>query len=369
MKKLSHALLASIVAVAVVVNFGCGGNSAVPTFHHAAGHRGSASPQNDDQGAARVMTYNLDEGTDYLEAIGALLGGNFANFQAAVQLTIDNVQATDPADRMATIARLIATNQPDLISVQEATQWRIGACKDSDAPAIDFLQLLLNSLSAQGQHYTPVVVVKEFDVSGVTPNFTCVRATNQDAIIAADKVQTSNVQSGHYQNQLTFSTFLGPVSVTRGWGSADVTVRGQSFHLVGTHLESFSTAVQIAQANELLQGPARSTLPVVLAADFNAVANNPNDPTYATYSEIVNAGFVDTWPVANPNDPGLTCCQDPLLLNPASSLSQRIDLIFSRGDSRVRWATLVGADPTDKTSSGLWPSDHAGVLSALKPDH
>ena len=199
--------------------------------------------------------------------------------------------------------------------------------------------------------------------------FPCVRATNQDAIIAADKVQTSNVQSGHYQNQLTFSTFLGPVSVTRGWGSADVTVRGQSFHLVGTHLESFSTAVQIAQANELLQGPARSTLPVVLAADFNAVANNPNDPTYATYSEIVNAGFVDTWPVANPNDPGLTCFQDPLLLNPASSLSQRIDLIFSRGDSRVRWATLVGADPTDKTSSGLWPSDHAGVLSALKPDH
>jgi endonuclease/exonuclease/phosphatase family metal-dependent hydrolase len=231
---------------------------------------------------------------------------------------------------------------------------------------IDILQSLMNSLAARGQNYTVVVVVKEFDVSSITPDFTCVRATNQDAILANNKVGMSNVQSGHYQNVLSFPTAFGPVSIVRGWGSVDATVRGKSFRFVTTHLEANSAAIQIAQGNELLQGPANTSMPVILAADFNAVANNPNDPTYPTYSEIVNAGFLDTWPAANPNDPGLTCCQDPLLLNASSSLSQRIDLIFSRGGFRVRWANLVGADPANKTSSGLWPSDHSGVLGALK---
>lgn len=319
--------------------------------------------------SVRVMTYNLDEGTDYKEVTAALLSGDFKAVQAATLLTINNVQATNPPDRMATIAQEIADKQPALVSVQEATQWRIANCQDSDAPAIDILQLLLNALAAQGQNYSAVVVVKEFDVSSVTPDFTCVRATNQDAILAKGGVQISNAQSGHYQNLVSFNTKFGKVTIFRGWGSVDVTAGNQSFRFVGTHLEADNAPIQIAQGNELLQGPANTNIPVILAADFNSVANNPSDPTYPTYSEIVNAGFGDVWTMANQGDPGLTCCQDPLLLNTDSLLSQRIDLIFARGGFRAREAELLGDESDDKTSTGLWPSDHAGVLGELKLSH
>jgi endonuclease/exonuclease/phosphatase family metal-dependent hydrolase len=322
-----------------------------------------------DHRSIQVVTYNLDEGTDYNEVIAALLSGDFKAFQQAVLLTINNVKATNPPDRMATIAQEIGDKGPDLVSVQEATQWRIANCKDSDSPAIDILQLLLNDLAAQGQNYNAVVTVKEFDVSGVTPDFTCIRATNQDAILARGDVQISNVQSGHYQNLLSFNTKLRKVTIVRGWGAVDVTVGNKSFRCVGTHLEGNSAPIQIAQGNELLQGPANTNIPVILAGDFNSVANNPNDPTYPTYREIVNAGLVDIWPVANPGDPGLTCCQDPLLLNVDSQLSQRIDLIFANGGLRVREAELIGDESDDKTSTGLWPSDHAGGVGKLKLSH
>ena len=168
---------------------------------------------------------------------------------------------------------------------------------------------------------------------------------------------------------MSFNTNFGKVTILRGWGSVDVTAGKQSFRFVGTHLEADNAPIQIAQGNELLQGPANTNMPVILAADFNSVANNPSDPTYPTYSEIVNAGFVDVWPAVNQGDPGLTCCQDPLLLNTASLLSQRIDLIFARGGFRVGEADLIGDESDDKTSTGLWPSDHAGVLGELKLSH
>src|SRR5437588_1251658 len=295
-----------------------------------------------DSGAAKVMTYNIDEGTDFQEAIAALFSGNQDDFLAAVQLTIDNVRATNPPARMEAIAKEIATLGPDLVGLQEVTQWRTGACSDSDTPEIDFLQLLLDKLVAQHQKYVVVATVKEFDFSGFTPTFTCVRASDSDVILARTDhdVQLSNIQTANFQNILSFNTPLGPVTVLRGWAQVDAVVRGQALRFITTHLEDGSQGdgfllIQEAQAGELLQGPANTSMPVVLAGDFNSSANNPGDPTYATYSEILAGGLVDVWPVAN-HDAGLTCCQDPLLLNPASLLSNRIDLVFERGSFRIR---------------------------------
>jgi hypothetical protein len=51
--------------------------------------------------------------------------------------------------------------------------------------------------------------------------------------------------------------------------------------------------------------------------------------------------------------------------NPVSQLSQRIDLILTTGEVKPQNIALFGDDQSDKTSDGLWPSDHAGVGAQL----
>jgi hypothetical protein len=46
-----------------------------------------------------------------------------------------------------------------------------------------------------------------------------------------------------------------------------------------------------------------------------------------------------------------------------SELYQRIDLILTMGDVKVRNIALFGADPRERIIGGLWPSDHAGVAA------
>ena len=62
-----------------------------------------------------------------------------------------------------------------------------------------------------------------------------------------------------------------------------------------------------------------------------------------------------------------------MLDNELSSLDMRIDHIFVRspdGDPEILeqamvFAKTLGDEPADKTPSGLWPSDHAGVWGRI----
>ncbi len=100
---------------------------------------------------------------------------------------------------------------------------------------------------------------------------------------------------------------------------------------------------------------------MVLTGDLNSTTST------AAYAELTGAGFTDTWLAANPGDPGLTCCQVPpdSIVNSTSQLYDRIDYVLARGGLDVFGEHLVGADPADRTASGLWPSDHAGIVATL----
>ena len=64
---------------------------------------------------------------------------------------------------------------------------------------------------------------------------------------------------------------------------------------------------------------------------------------------------------------GFTCCQESDLRNATSTADGRIDLVLYRGRFRVIDVTVEGTDPaTSKTPSGLWPSDHFGVLANVE---
>jgi endonuclease/exonuclease/phosphatase family metal-dependent hydrolase len=321
----------------------------------------------------KMMTYNVDEGTDYIEVLGAT---SFTGFLAAVQLTWNNVQATDPAVRAVSIAQQISSAEPDFVALQEATLWRTGPGPFPTDVAYDFIDLIRTELARQGHPYNLVVVVDEFDLQAPTPTGMWIRATNRDAILARADLDPEtftlrSTQTGHYSVILQVPTPLGPVTVTRGWAYVDASVRGTNFRLITTHLEdgeanAFFVPIQIAQAQELLAGPGNTAQPVILLGDFNATADNPANPSFAAYSVFTGAGYQDAWSEINPSLPGLTCCQTPGDMDPISRLDRRIDLVFTHGPIQIDTAKLYGADADEDRLEGLWPSDHAAV--AVKVD-
>jgi endonuclease/exonuclease/phosphatase family metal-dependent hydrolase len=126
----------------------------------------------------------------------------------------------------------------------------------------------------------------------------------------------------------------------------------------------------VAQARELLLSAADTSLPVIIAGDSNIDADSSLDPSFPGYQAIINAGFTDAWLSKRAPDPGFTAHQAENLLNPTSLLNHRIDLVLFRGGFGVADISLIGNQPADRTSSGLWPSDHAGIAATLwLPSH
>ncbi|MGE5609631.1 MAG: endonuclease/exonuclease/phosphatase family protein [Bacillota bacterium] len=311
------------------------------------------------------MTQNLYYGGAFDSIFGAG-GGGLPSF--------DNVRATNFPQRAAALAKEIRANQPDLIALQEAVIWRTGSVLELGSAShveYDFTQTLLRALGRQRMHYAPVAVATNADIAvpgTVDGQFRTIRMTDQDVILARTDLPRSqltvfNSRSGNFSHSFKVPVpVLGSVSLTRGWASVDAKVGGQTFRFIDTHLEVFNSRIQQAQAKELLQGPANTRLPVILAGDFNAgpVFNS------STYSSFTKAGFQDAWSETNSSEAGLTCCQDSSLRNPDSQLLARVDLILHRGSGLVaQQAKVVGDSPADRTPSGLWPSDHAGVVATL----
>ena len=321
----------------------------------------------------KVMTYNVFQGTDFIEVLSAT---TFPEFLAAANLTVNQVIDSNLPLRMQAIAHQISITQPDLVGLQEATLWRYGAGPNPTGVLFDPLQELLDALNKQGQHYTAAVVADEYELQGpVTPDLsTWLRANGRNVLLArTDKpdMVVSNPQSAAFHTLLTIpDPVLGNPIIVRSWGSVDVNLHGLEFRFIVTHLENpipqipASYLLMQAQAKELSDVPANTNLPVILAGDFNAIANDPSDPSNATYQEMLNLGFGDAWIDRNrPPLPGLTWP----LSNPSTvdTATQRIDFVFYRGLVAAREARLAGDAKQDRVD-GMWPSDHAGLRALLQ---
>ena len=335
----------------------------------------SATAQQNHKRLATVMTYNIYQGTELEHVLAAT---DLSSFVAGVSTDYANVIATSFPERAQAIAAEIAQNQPDLVALQEVALWRTRVPSNpllsATDVAYDFLEILLNALNAAGQHYETVIVRNNFDTQGTgffpSVGFFDVRLTDRTAILARTDLsdadlRISNPQQQDFEVNAEFDLLGKHIVVLGGWASVDAKIRGKNFRFVTTHLDPVSPLVRTAQAYELLQGPAAGPLPVVMAGDFNAV---PDEPPYLA---IVGAGFDDTWAAAHPFAQGYTCCQVPpdSIVNPVSALSTRVDYIFARGGFEVIDEHLIGDTPADRTPSGLWPTDHAGIVATLQyPD-
>jgi endonuclease/exonuclease/phosphatase family metal-dependent hydrolase len=333
-----------------------------------------------------VETRNLYVGADLVPAFTA---GSLFELAAATSEIWQQVVATDFPARAENLAAEIDDASPLLVGLQEVALWRTGL---PDGPPVlggtpatnveyDFLTLLLDALAARGLEYDPVVVQQEADIEAPTLLGFDVRLTDRDVILAKavgrGALTLRNPQSGNYANNLMLPVAGGltTVTATRGWTSIDVTAKNREFRFVNTHLEAFSNFYRSAQTFELLAGPLQTGgLPVVLVGDLNSdpddpVFDEPGSPLNDTnpYDILTASGFVDTWALLHPQDPGLTCCNEPDLLNPVPTLYQRVDhVLLGYGGTAYR-SKVIGTDLADRTPEGLWPSDHAGVVAALAP--
>jgi endonuclease/exonuclease/phosphatase family metal-dependent hydrolase len=318
----------------------------------------------------KVMTYNMYPGTEFT---GIFQSQSPQELVLEVGEAFTDVSFSNVPERIDAIAQQIANDQPDVVGLQEVALWRYGYPQDpasAEAVAYDFLEILLARLSARGVHYSPIIVQTNLDaeLTGVfSPTSALdIRYTDRVVIIARTDLSVSELKIGSVSAG-TFNTLLPvdllgtTITVPRGWTSADIKHRGKTYRFINAHLESFYEPVQWAQAAELLQGPANTELPTILAGDFNSDAASGG----FSYQLITGAGFSDVWSTINAAQPGFTW---PLSEeNPSSILlpNTRVDLVLIRGGLTAVASNLVGEENGDITVSGFRPSDHAGLAAKL----
>lgn len=329
-----------------------------------------------DRAGVTALTWNVYVGAEIGRVIQA------RSPEEAIALATEewaHVHATNFPARAGMLAQAIAARRPHVVGLEEAALYRT-----TDRPfeelathvAYDFLQLLVDSLRARGLDYSlaavdrttdiQVPVIVGFEPSG-QPIFAGVRFTDGDAVLVRGDVARANPRSGVYAAYVPVT--LGGVSsgVYQGWSSVEAAIGGRTYRFVATHLAGQEVEdIQHAQTQELLALLGSDPRPTILVGDFNSDAFGV-DPTRATptYGLVRAAGYRDTWVEPVRKAPGLTCCERADLLNPRPTFDQRIDFIFARNlpaDVVLIRREVVGDRPGDRTSAGLWPSDHAGVV-------
>jgi hypothetical protein len=341
--------------------------------------RVSAQGKGDDGPATlKVMTRNIYFGTDLLPVFEV---ESFEELLEAVATIFELVEATNFPERAKALAKEIATFSPHLVGLQEVALWRSGPAGPSPAQTVeyDFLAILLDELAKRGKSYEAVATIQNADAEAPRsgPNGPQdIRFTDRDVILArtdlpARRFAVTDTQSDNFANPLTLEIGnLGLViPIPRGWTAVDVTLDGRAMRVVNTHLEPLDPGRQVAQGDELLAGPLDTEMPVVLVGDLNSVAESsgpvPPGVDTPTYANLLAAGFVDAAAGKKGKKPDFTCCQDADLANKTSNLTRRIDFVLTRGGFKAAAVKVVGNKRGDKTPSGLWPSDHAGVTAVL----
>ena len=340
-----------------------------------------------------VMTRNLFLGADLAPAIGATTIGEAIDGSGDIW---NEMQRTRFPERAKPLAREIKRSKADLVGLQEVALWRTQTPSDGGAPPIspietakpatkveqDFLAILKRELRRAGARYRVAAVQREFDAelpvdqdgtdepgSLFGADFDA-RLTMRDVILVrkGSKVKLGKVRRGHFETR--YEPNIGGVvviPVDRGWVSVEAKVKGKKrtsrFRFVTTHLEAFGDpAIREAQAKELTEGPLDTRRQVILVGDLNSGIARHNEPEQPgddlAFRALDDFGMKDNGAVQS-------CCYDDLF-DPAAIFDHTVDHVLTRPGLKTRRAYVTGDDAGQRTPSGLWPSDHGGVVSRLQ---
>lgn len=331
-----------------------------------------------------VYTQNLFHGGD-TEPILTL---DFDDLPAVVQeasVFWGDVEASDFPQRAIAIVDELEARMPHVVAFQEVFEVVTRDAAFQPIGGLDMLEVIEAEIRNRSLPYVTDVVQNNTSVTlpmGLDPGLPGVSlwlsVTDRVVSLRRSDVELLEVDQGEYAARLP----LGPVTLTRGWARQSVVHAGETYHFVNTHLEVQQLApLQIGQASELLNSVVAGLEGVtIIAGDLNSnAAGEPGDPSWTpTYSDFLSGGFIDLWDVAPPanRDPlGLTCCHDKTLTGD-SPFEQRLDFVLVRSSraENDRWARMrghfradiTGEEDRDRTSGGLWPSDHAGIAGSLR---
>lgn len=340
-----------------------------------------AAPAARESGELSVMTRNQYLGADLTPILSATTP---AGFVMAVQTALSQIAATNFPERAQAFADEIAERRPHLIGLQEAFSFTLNGVTGAP-PFRDQLADLLDALAERGLPYYPAAQVRNLTVTIPLAGGSVLQATDRDIILARSDVATwpvaipgcrMSMDGCNYQVIAVVPSPVGPINIERGFVAVDAAAEGQIVRFVNTHLEipELPVVIQAAQAAELIARlratPNPLDLPVIVVGDINSA---PTDQPFSfngqtiipPYLQFRSAGYLDAWTLRPGSPPGATCCQANDLLNAESLLHKRVDVIFTNAATTAVHANVIGADPEDRTSSGLWPSDHAGVVARL----
>ena len=335
----------------------------------------------DDQSSLTVMTRNLYLGADINRPLratqgrtghGALLALGHANHELS-----ETVQSTNFGARSELLADEIAATRPDLVGLQEVALWRHGPLQldhlgrlDAQQTDSDFLEILRRALTERGVPYDVAAIQQESDVEG--PAFTGnplrgtvengrdIRLTVRDVIMVRHGSPARVIDSGGGQYGHRIDVTLAGVDFAfiRGYAWADVAV-GRA-RLSGLARFSPMAAVIVCDCN----------------SDPNSGAVRPQDnaPLSAAYQLLTErGGFSDLWPQQRSSaGPGFTAGLSELVNDPtADGFTRRLDLVLARPSAGTGVTStngdVIGDELTDRDDgTGLWPSDHAGVVMHLR---
>ena len=347
----------------------------------------TAASATGDGEKVRVMTRNVYLGADLGPAIGA---ADVCDAIDGAGVIYNEVQRTDFRERAVPLAREIRRADPHLVGLQEVALWRVQDPSDLGAPPInpngapaktvqyDFLDLLKDRL---GDRYRVVGVQHEFDAElpadidgDDATGEACgadldARLTMRDVILARKGVDTGKVRKGHYERRYVADVSGIQVPADRGWLWTNATVGHAKFRFVNTHLEAFGDPeIREAQAKELIRKALRSDGQTVLVGDLNSglpdphrigagLTDSPKDPL--AFKALKRFGMKDRGAVQS-------CCYPSPLDDPSFEFDHTVDHVLVKpGVPRAGRAFVTGDDPGEMTPSGLWPSDHGGVVSTL----
>ncbi|HAS52934.1 MAG TPA: hypothetical protein DCS42_01820 [Nitrospiraceae bacterium] len=336
-----------------------------------------------------VMTRNLYLGADLSPVLAAQTPEAFF---ATVQSAAEQIAASNFPERAVALAAEIAEKQPHLVGLQEVYDFTFNG-SNGPPPYRDVLADLMNALSAKGANYRVAAVVRNADLQ-IPLAGNIVGVLDRDVILARGDVATSVVPrslSGcrssldgcNYQVAASAATPGGVITIERGFVAVDAAINGSPVRFVNTHLEErypdptnpVSPIIQSMQAYELISIlsalPKHRNAMIIVAGDINSSPQDMiiSEGTYTIvppYQQLAYGGYIDTWDLRPGKPAGFTCCQAADILNLDSILSERIDVIFTdRMPSGKVKVNVMGNDESDRTPSGLWPSDHAGVVARI----
>ena len=324
----------------------------------------------------KIMTQNIDEGTDETFIVEALFG--YMPLPDAVDLTYAELQASHLRERAALIAGQIAAQKADIVALEEVALWRTGPDpQHAFTPLYDQLAYLVEDLARLRAPYVVAGVNIPEDIALAGNQIGALRLTERNVLLVRAEFRwppfyVSDVQSHVFSSVLT----IGTLQIPAGWISATVHVGNKQFILAMVHLESTvpgtdAATVQEAQAQELIQTLSGATVPVLICGDFNSDANdNPTAPDPTPTADMIQAaGYTDVWKLLHSGDPGNTwnLYSEDLLPTafPPQTPVERIDLFFTLGMSALTDDQVIAPAP-----AGFSPpdgSDHVGLVATFAP--